>query len=415
MPAIGAALFGNSASRSQNKNLVEFKAGKMTMKGKMVHADKRKGLLFVFQSDDSLMHFCWKDRTSGTIEDDLIIFPDDCEFKRVSQCKTGRVYVLKFKSSNRKFFFWVQEPKNDKDDENARKINEVLNNPPTPGSQRSGGATPDGDLQNLLSNMSQQQLAQLFGGVNQIGLSSLLGTMNRPSSSQSSRPTASSTSSASTTSSIPTATATNSTPIASVVTPAAAASKSTTTTTGTKPVTTTTTTTTTSASSGSPSAQATAQNPIQLSDLQNFLTGLGVSAAGSSGANQPNAITSESLQAVLNDPNTVLSLQQHLPSIGSGNLQDQLRSTLSSPQFNQALNMFSTALRSGQLGPVVSQLEVGPEAVSAATQGNMEEFVNALQNASISQQENDSEPKQPEKRKKTEEKKKDDDEDMALD
>lgn len=36
----------------------------------------------------------------------------------------------------------------------------------------------DGDLQNLLSNMSQQQLMQLFGGVGQIGgLSSLLGTM----------------------------------------------------------------------------------------------------------------------------------------------------------------------------------------------------------------------------------------------
>jgi len=36
----------------------------------------------------------------------------------------------------------------------------------------------DGDLQNLLNNMSQQQLMQLFGGVGQIGgLSSLLGTM----------------------------------------------------------------------------------------------------------------------------------------------------------------------------------------------------------------------------------------------
>lgn len=35
-----------------------------------------------------------------------------------------------------------QESKTDKDEENSRKINEVLNNPPTPGSQRSGGATP---------------------------------------------------------------------------------------------------------------------------------------------------------------------------------------------------------------------------------------------------------------------------------
>jgi len=63
------ALFGNNASRSTSKNLVEFKAGKMTMKGKMVYPDTRKGQLYVCQSEDSLMHFCWKDRTTGVIED----------------------------------------------------------------------------------------------------------------------------------------------------------------------------------------------------------------------------------------------------------------------------------------------------------------------------------------------------------
>lgn len=42
---------------------------------------------------------------------DLIIFPDDCEFKYVTQCTTGRVYVLKFKSSNKKSFFWLQVKK----------------------------------------------------------------------------------------------------------------------------------------------------------------------------------------------------------------------------------------------------------------------------------------------------------------
>ena len=39
---------------------------------------------------------------------DLIIFPDDIEFKSVKQCTTGRVFVLKFKSSTRKLFFWMQ-------------------------------------------------------------------------------------------------------------------------------------------------------------------------------------------------------------------------------------------------------------------------------------------------------------------
>merc|ERR1712088_1178053 len=36
----------------------------------------------VEQGDDQLMHFKWKDRSSGNIEDDLIIFPDDAEFKK---------------------------------------------------------------------------------------------------------------------------------------------------------------------------------------------------------------------------------------------------------------------------------------------------------------------------------------------
>ena len=63
------ALFASSNSRNQPKHLVEFKAGKMYMKENVVHPDKRKGLLYVYQSDDALMHFCWKDRTSGVVED----------------------------------------------------------------------------------------------------------------------------------------------------------------------------------------------------------------------------------------------------------------------------------------------------------------------------------------------------------
>lgn len=103
------------------------------------------------------------------------MFPDDFEFKRVEQCKTGRVYVLKFKSSSRRMFFWMQEPKTDKDEEHCRRVNELMNNPP---SASRGGGQDGGDLQYMLNNMSQQQLMQLFGGVGQMGgLSSLLGSM----------------------------------------------------------------------------------------------------------------------------------------------------------------------------------------------------------------------------------------------
>ena len=43
-----------------------------------------------------------------------VIFPDDIEFRKVKACTTGRVFILKFKSSSRKMFFWMQEPKAEK-------------------------------------------------------------------------------------------------------------------------------------------------------------------------------------------------------------------------------------------------------------------------------------------------------------
>lgn len=89
-----------------------------------------------------LRHHCKCNAIFRFLFQDLIIFPDDIEYKRVKQCTTGRVYILKFKSSTRKFFFWMQEPKTDKDEEYMTKVNNLLNNPPTPGSGGGGSGLP---------------------------------------------------------------------------------------------------------------------------------------------------------------------------------------------------------------------------------------------------------------------------------
>lgn len=94
---------------------------------KWVRADKRKGMIILERSgEDKLIHFIWKERSSSNKEIDLIIFPDDAVFKRVEECKTGRVYVLEFKTGN-KVFFWMQEPEETNDEKNVEIINNNIN------------------------------------------------------------------------------------------------------------------------------------------------------------------------------------------------------------------------------------------------------------------------------------------------
>lgn len=389
--AVGGPLFGPSSGRTQSKALVEFRCGKMTFNDstKMVSPDKRKGLLMVTQSDDQLMHLQWKDRTSGSLEDDLILMPDDVEFKAVPACTTGRVFVLKFKGNDKKMFFWMQEPKSDKDEEFCKKVNDFLNNPPTPGSSRSGGGgggggvlgglpgglpgnldfnnLGDSELQSLLNNMDQRQLMQLFGGSlggsggggnNISSLSSLLGgggTSGRTRQAAGSGPTRSRETTQSSTTSTTSTTTTTTSSTSSTTTPA------------TVPV------------------PAPAPNPaIQLSDLQSILSNMQVPAAGGEGAavDLSTALTGEALQPLLQNPEFLDKVKEFLPAGEEGKETGpaDLSGTVQSPQFKQALSMFCMALSSGQLGPLIREFGLGEEAGGAADKGDMEAFVKALQN-----------------------------------
>lgn len=327
-----------------------------------------------------LTHFCWKDRTTGNIEDDLIIFPDDCEFKKVEQCKDGRVFLLRFKSSNRKLFFWLQEPTNEKDDEHCRRVNELLNNPPSSGSGGNGTRGEGSDLQYMLNNMSQQQLMQLFGGVGQMGgLSSLLGSINRTGGTggTAGNRTASST------------------PASAARSTAAAATAVTTPANSTQPATPKAprkeNNSGESTESSPPAAGNADTSRVLLSELQNYLAGINTGASGSKhNVDLSTSLNSDSINSILSDPERLEALQAHLPNIDEEGkpldpsaVKQQLKDTLASPQFQQALSMFSNALQSGQLGPVVSQFKLSEDAVLAANSGDLEQFVKALEKASI--------------------------------
>ncbi|CAI5534845.1 unnamed protein product [Closterium sp. Naga37s-1] len=106
--------------------LLEFRAGRMSVSGSTVKPDPRKGLLRLIRTEDLLLHLQWLDRTTQAVEEDMVVFPDEAKFEKVSQ-SSGRVYVLSFNEDDRKLFFWMQEPKAHNDEHHCSEVNRILN------------------------------------------------------------------------------------------------------------------------------------------------------------------------------------------------------------------------------------------------------------------------------------------------
>ncbi|GKU98489.1 hypothetical protein SLEP1_g11493 [Rubroshorea leprosula] len=108
--------------------MLEFRAGKMLLDGKRVVPDSRKGLIRIARGEEGLVHFQWLDRAQNAVEDDQIIFPDEAVFEKVDQA-SGRVYILKFNTDDRKSFFWMQEPRAEGDSQLCSSVNYYINRP----------------------------------------------------------------------------------------------------------------------------------------------------------------------------------------------------------------------------------------------------------------------------------------------
>ncbi|CEP15238.1 hypothetical protein [Parasitella parasitica] len=126
----------------RNTHLVEFNAGKVTREGSTLKPDTRKGVVYMDQ--------------------DFIIFPDEAELIRVNECTTGRVYILKFKSSSQKVFYWMQSKNDEKDDELVNRVNQLINDPQ---SAANDGSNRDGDLE--YEDSAHSDLMQILGGGSQ--------------------------------------------------------------------------------------------------------------------------------------------------------------------------------------------------------------------------------------------------------
>lgn len=155
------AMFAAQAGRPAGHVHAEFKAGKCKWDGRLVTAEKTKGkIMLISTEDDGLMHFQWYNREKNNEKVDDLIVINDAYFEKIEKCKDGRVYILRFTSSDKKLLFWMQEPKEDGDVELIKKFNESIGATiPEKGSAGAGaGATAGASAAPAANDPQQQQL-----------------------------------------------------------------------------------------------------------------------------------------------------------------------------------------------------------------------------------------------------------------
>jgi hypothetical protein len=105
---------------------VEFKAGRMTMDETMtVRPDRKRGKLVVEQIPaEGITRVKWSD-VSDTVTEEYIVFPPADRFCKVLQTE-DRVFVLEY--SGQFAFYWMQEEDKAKDEENVKRVNEIIGN-----------------------------------------------------------------------------------------------------------------------------------------------------------------------------------------------------------------------------------------------------------------------------------------------
>jgi hypothetical protein len=317
---------------------------------------------------------------------------------------------MKFKSSNKLLFFWMQENDTEKDEKLWKKVNDFLNNPPTPGSTSTSATSGTADRGTAGSAANASSLANVLGAdfagleghdlqnlmMSDQHLQMFLGGFMNPNSPSSNRSSSSLSSGTSRVQS--TQPGSRADTISNLVPTTPAASESTAHMPSTEELTKAPSKAArpdTDFSSSSTGATATPNGAasngggtkMQFTDFKNILGNI----AQSGGANGAAASRTSEL-----DLSEILSLDTMAPILANKSIQEklikflpdaeilpkneaELKKHLTTPQFKKAMSSFGSALQSGQLGTLMTQFNL-PEQVSlAAAQGNLEAFAKAME------------------------------------
>ncbi|KAI5805967.1 proteasome complex subunit Rpn13 ubiquitin receptor-domain-containing protein [Geopyxis carbonaria] len=139
--------------------IISIKAGKCNVDGTTVMPVPEPGLLYVYlHPEEELHHFCWKPRSATEPEDDLLVIPGDARFVKYEPATSGRIFVLKFSSSSKRQFYWLQAPSensdnpgfwSERDESWGRRINKILQGEEDDGGDEEMGDAPvqSGDIE----------------------------------------------------------------------------------------------------------------------------------------------------------------------------------------------------------------------------------------------------------------------------
>mmetsp|Transcript_19428 Transcript_19428/g.33419 ORF Transcript_19428/g.33419 Transcript_19428/m.33419 type:complete len:285 (+) Transcript_19428:41-895(+) len=109
-------------------DIFKFNAGRLRFDNdnkKLLVADITPGEILVGEGEDGLVHFRWINRGTGDIEEDFIVFPGDAVFHKLKQTE-DRVYSLKFQSTGKRTFYWMQNKSTDNDAKACQTVNEKI-------------------------------------------------------------------------------------------------------------------------------------------------------------------------------------------------------------------------------------------------------------------------------------------------
>ncbi|RAW34227.1 hypothetical protein PC110_g9453 [Phytophthora cactorum] len=398
--------FGNvfAPSTAGRNELVSFNAGKMTVKptanGKfLITPQLEKGKVCLSRGDDQLLHFQWVDRQTGASPEDFIIFPDDAHFAKVDTGRPDdRVYILQYKNSSRRFFFWMQNKDASRDEELVKKVNDCMNNAQAASS--SDGSRGSGNNVQLDHNAIMQMLGAMGAGdqgrggaggsgqaVQMSELQNILQNMGLPAGAQSAASSpATSANGGGSSAAATTASTQHEHDVSGMevdemdedellrlaieesmrdggsTNPNAAAS-STTRSASSAPVSTPAATVPApSAPAPAPASTTTAAGTLTTADLQRAMASFQQLA-------QPKPVSltkllgADNMSTILDDPTCVEALLQHLPE--GSQTPAELRATLRSPQLRQSIGSLVNALQTGNFTAVMANFGLDPSAGAA--------------------------------------------------